>query len=59
MPINSISQAYIRFIEETGEEHAGTIFRWVYFRKEVSEGIFEIYSDIKSRIKNIIIELDF
>lgn len=52
MPSNSISQAYIRFIEDTGAEHVGTIFRWVYFRKEVSEGTFEIYSDIKSRIKH-------
>lgn len=44
------SQAYIRFIEETGIECVATYLRWVYFRKNASEGAFNLYSDYDSRI---------
>lgn len=47
------SQNYIRFIEETGAEHIGTVKTWVFFRKKVTDGEFNIFSDIDSKIKHL------
>lgn len=52
MPSHPESQAYIRFVEETGAEYVGSIFRWVYFRKRAEEGDFELFSDIDSKIRH-------
>lgn len=46
------SQNYIEFMEETGVELVDTYNRWVYFRKKASDGAFDIYSDIDSRIRH-------
>lgn len=50
-PSSSKSVDYIRFLEETGVEHVGSMLRWAYFRKKASDGKFELYSDIDSKIK--------
>lgn len=47
---HSQSRDYIRFLEETGVEHMGSVMRWAYFRKPASEGNFELYSDFQSKI---------
>ena len=47
------SQQYIRFLEETGVEQVGNYFRWVYFRKKTTDGAFDLYSDLESRIKHL------
>jgi hypothetical protein len=52
LPSLPVSQKYIRFMEESGVEHIASHFRWVYFRRRASEGVFEIYSDINSKIKH-------
>ena len=52
-PTHVRSEQYIRFIEDTGAEHIGSIFRWVYFRRKASLGGFELYSDLKSRISHL------
>jgi hypothetical protein len=44
------SVAYIRFLEESGVECMAVYMRWIYLRKKVSEGPFDIYSDVESRI---------
>lgn len=45
------SREYIRFMEDTGAEHIATWFNgWVYFRKKVEDGPFELFSDIDSRV---------
>lgn len=44
------SADYIQFVEETGATYIGYINRWVYFRKKVEDGPFELFSDIDSRI---------
>ncbi len=44
------SQAYIRFVEETNIECVATYWRWVYFKKNASDGAFDLYSDYDSRI---------
>ena len=54
-PTHAKSVQYIQFVEETGAEHIGSIYRWVYFRKKTkTQGdTFEIYSDIDSRISHL------
>ena len=47
------SQQYIRFIEETGAEQVGSFMRWVYFRKKTTDGPFDLYSDLDSRIAHL------
>jgi len=51
LPSNTESMSYIRFIEEAGVEHIGSIFRWVYLKKKTEDGPFDLYSDIGSKIK--------
>lgn len=53
MPYRAGSEAYIRFLEETGAEHVGSILRWIYIRKKTSEGALDLYSDIESRISYV------
>lgn len=43
---------YIHFMEENGVEHVDTYRTWIYFRKKATDGAFEIYSDIDSRINH-------
>lgn len=52
LPNHPESRAYIRFVEESGAEYIDSILRWVYFRKPASEGDFELYSDLDSRIRH-------
>jgi len=52
MPNHLESVAYIKFLEESGVECVATYTRWIYLRKKTSEGSFEIYTDIDSRIKH-------
>jgi len=44
------SKRYLSFMAENGVEHIASWARWVYFRKRASDGVFDIYSDIESRI---------
>ncbi len=49
-PNHPESAAYLRFLEETGIEHVGSFRSWVYLRKKASDGAFELYSDLDSKI---------
>ena len=40
-------------MEETGAEYIGRVLQWLYFRKPASEGSFDLYSDIDSRIAHL------
>jgi hypothetical protein len=51
-PGNPESQKYLSFMKENGVEHIASWYRWVYFRKKVADGTFDIYSDIDSRISH-------
>lgn len=53
LPSHPESQAYIRFMEESGVECVATYIRWVYFRKKTADGPFEIYSDRDSMITHL------
>lgn len=46
------SVEYLNFLEDTGVEHVASILKWVYLRKKASDGPFDIYSDIDSKIKH-------
>jgi len=43
---------YIKFVEETGAEYVASWGRWVFFRKNVSKGKFDLYTDIESKINS-------
>ena len=47
------SLEYIDFVESTGAEYLGHVIKWVYFRKKASEGSFDLYSDVDSRIRHL------
>lgn len=49
LPTHPESMAYLRFLEENGVECVASYMRWVYLRKNASEGPFDIYTDIDSR----------
>jgi len=53
LPAHLESEQYIRFIEDTGAEYLGAVFRWVYFRKKRSLGKFDLYSDFDCRIRHL------
>ncbi len=46
------SREYLEFLEETGVEYIASILKWVYLRKKASEGTFDIYSDVDSKIRH-------
>lgn len=52
LPSHPESTKYINFMEENGVEHIASYNRWVYFRKRSTDGVFDIYSDIDSKIKH-------
>lgn len=44
---------YVSFMEETGAEYVGRMLKWIYFRKKVENGAFDLFSDIDSRIRHL------
>lgn len=52
MPSAKQGQDYIRFVEETGAEYVGKCLRWAYFRKQTTDGGFDLFSDLDSRVKH-------
>jgi hypothetical protein len=59
LPNHPESQKYIEFLEETGAEHVGSFTRWVFFRKKASEGDFNLFSDMDSKVKYMTSMLSF
>lgn len=51
MPSSAASRSYLQFLEDAGIRHVGSIFRWVYLRKDAADGPFSLYSDLGSSIK--------
>jgi len=46
------SQEYIAFVSDTKAQLVASNKRWVYFRKKTSEGVFDLYSDINSKLRH-------
>jgi hypothetical protein len=53
LEMHSAGDSYIDFMKETGAEYIGRVFHWIYFRKKVEDGQFDIFSDIDSKIKHL------
>ncbi len=53
LEMHPYDEAYIDFMRETGAEYIGRMIAWVYFRKKTSEGAFDLFSDIDSRIRHL------
>ena len=51
--MHSADESYISFMQETGAEYVGRMMMWVYFRKKVADGPFDLFSDIDSRITHL------
>ncbi len=52
LPSHIEGQAYIKFVEETGAECVDTYWRWAYFRRRSTDGPFDLYTDLPSRLKH-------
>lgn len=52
LPTHVESIAYIKFLEENGVECVATYMWWIFLRKRSSEGEFDIYSDIESKMRH-------
>lgn len=52
MPSNPESEAYIKFMEESGIKCIDTSWRWVFFQKKASDGEFNLFSDYDSKINH-------
>jgi len=53
LEMRSHDDAYLRFMEETGAEYVGRMLQWIYFRKPVQCGAFDLFSDLDSRIAHL------
>ena len=53
LEMHSFDEKYIEFMRETGAEYVGRMVQWIYFRKKISEGEFNIFSDLDSRIAHL------
>lgn len=50
LPKHPESMAYLKFLEENGIECVAMYWRWVYLRKNIEDGPFDIYSDHTSQL---------
>ena len=46
-------EKYVTFMEETGAEYVGRMMMWIFFRKKTEDGLFDLYSDIDSKIDHL------
>ena len=51
LPSHPESQSYLRFLEESGITVVASYMRWVYLKRPLSEGPFELYTDQESLLK--------
>ena len=53
LEMHSADADYIAFMEETGAEYIGRMLDWVYFRIKLTNGPFDLFSDLDSRIRHL------
>ena len=53
LEMHPYDEDYVAFMQETGAEYIGRMMMWVYFRKKVENGSFDLFSDIDSRIAHL------
>lgn len=53
LEMHDSDEQYMSFMNEIGAEFVGSIVRWLYFRRPSSEGPFDLFSDVDSRIEHL------
>ena len=53
LEMHSFDENYIDFMKETGAEYVGRMLMWIYFRKKTADGVFDLFSDIDSKIGHL------
>lgn len=53
LEMRNYDENYIGFMQETGAEYVGRMIQWLYFRKKVECGEFDIFSDLDSKIAHL------
>lgn len=53
LEMHDYDEAYLGFMADTGAHYIGHMVKWIYFRKKASEGSFDLFSDIDSRIRHL------
>lgn len=53
LEMHPYDESYLAFMQETGAEYVGRMMMWIYFRKKTAEGLFDLFSDIDSRIGHL------
>ena len=53
LEMHDFDQSYISFMEDTGAEYIGRVFKWIYFRRASELGQFDIFSDIDSKLAHL------
>lgn len=51
--MRAFDDPYLDLMKECGAEYIGRVVQWVYFRKKAEYGVFELNSDIDSRIAHL------
>ena len=55
LEMHTYDEEYLGFMGETGAQYIGRVFQWIFFRKKTAEGPFELFSDLESKIKHLIL----
>ncbi len=53
LEMHPYDEEYISFMKDTGAEFVGRMMLWIYFRKKIADGPFDLFSDIDSRITHL------
>ena len=53
LEMHPYDEPYLEFMKETGAEYVGRMMMWIYFRKKIADGPFDLFSDIDSKISHL------
>lgn len=53
LEMRGYDEEYLEFMAQTGAEYVGRMAKWIYFRKKVEDGPFDLFSDLDSRIRHL------
>ena len=53
LEMREYDEEYLEFMAQTGAEYVGRMVKWIYFRKKVEDGPFDLFSDLDSRIRHL------
>ena len=53
LEMHPYDESYVMFMQETGAKFIGRMMMWIYFHKKTSDGPFDLFSDIDSKIDEL------